>query len=198
VLQAPTFCIRLQLCPLLLFCGACNMQVRMPPLGHSLCVLTFHVDCHRLPDEASVPQLVAALQPNRARDHGGAPASGEVVLVQDSNSFFAYEPILKALQATTDLPLAHHLLPTLSSQAAAAEAAESSSAAGLQSAAVTAVDVPAYLAGGNVRYDLRLLLDDGKLNQLPEAEQTRWVLFVQAWWAWFVCCLGLFRLGGNG
>jgi hypothetical protein len=37
----------------------------------------------------------------------------EVVLLQASNSFFAYEPILKALQRMTVLPMAHYLVPGL-------------------------------------------------------------------------------------
>jgi hypothetical protein len=37
----------------------------------------------------------------------------EVVLLQASNSFFAYEPILKALQQMTVLPMAQYLVPAL-------------------------------------------------------------------------------------
>jgi hypothetical protein len=141
-------------------------------------------------------QLVAMLQPTgRRQGPGKAPAtSGEVVLVQDSNSFFAYEPILKALQATTDLPLAHHLLPALASQAAAAAASKleevertpsvfsifkqafrAPAAAPQRAAAATPVDVPAYLAAGNVRYDLTILLDRGRMELLSEAERFRYV-----------------------
>jgi hypothetical protein len=37
----------------------------------------------------------------------------EVVLLQARNSFFAYEPILKALQRMTVLPMAQYLVPGL-------------------------------------------------------------------------------------
>jgi len=42
-----------------------------------------------------------------------AAGAHEVVLLQASNSFFAYEPILKALQRLTSLPFAQYLIPAL-------------------------------------------------------------------------------------
>ncbi|KAG2490737.1 hypothetical protein HYH03_010892 [Edaphochlamys debaryana] len=38
-------------------------------------------------------------------------SGGEVVLVQEHNAWFAYEPLLRALQGMTSIPLARHLVP---------------------------------------------------------------------------------------
>lgn len=40
-------------------------------------------------------------------------SKSEVVLLQASNSFFAHEPILKALQRLTMLPFSGYLIPAL-------------------------------------------------------------------------------------
>jgi hypothetical protein len=97
--------------------------------------------------------------------------TNEVVLLQDANSFFGYEPILKALQATTDLPLARHIVPCQPAGAAAAAAG---------AAAVPEVAVPAYLAGGSTRYDLTLLINEDRISLLDAAEQARRVFRVHA------------------
>jgi hypothetical protein len=146
----------------------------------------------RVPKASSFQMLLDVLQPRRQQHHqqrggqqqargtGVPDASSEVVLVQDSNSFFAYEPILKALQAATDLPLAHHILPSLPSvpgDGAGAAVAAAAAAAGPSSAApagVKRVEVPAYLAGGDVQYDLTLLLDRERMGLLTKAERARY------------------------
>lgn len=45
-------------------------------------------------------------------------AMSEVVMVQENNSFFAYEPILRALQSMRTVPLARVLVPGLLAGAA--------------------------------------------------------------------------------
>ncbi|EFJ49576.1 hypothetical protein VOLCADRAFT_89933 [Volvox carteri f. nagariensis] len=49
----------------------------------------------------------------RQQQHGwgGGGGGGEVVLVQEHNSFFAYEPVLRALQGIKTIPLAQYIVP---------------------------------------------------------------------------------------
>lgn len=50
--------------------------------------------------------------------HAPARRGGGVVMLQSSGSFFAYEPVLKALQRMEHLPLQQHLVPPLPGAAA--------------------------------------------------------------------------------
>lgn len=66
-------------------------------------------------DPALWEELVASLmglgqgqaqgQPRGAGSCGGGPVGGEMVLLEAHGSFFAYEPILKALQGITETSL---------------------------------------------------------------------------------------------
>ncbi|KXZ55298.1 hypothetical protein GPECTOR_3g433 [Gonium pectorale] len=87
---------------------------------------------------------------------GVASGGGEVMLVQDKNSFFAYRPILAALQAMANdpLPLAEHLLP-------------SCRPAGVER---TKPEPPAY---DDAHYDLSSLADPSKLDGMGDLEAAR-------------------------
>jgi hypothetical protein len=156
---------------------------------------------------------MATLQPSLQRGSDRLATSSEVVLVQDSNSFFAYDPILKALQAATDIPLAHHILPSLAARAPEQQAGQKQDlmarirlrmqGLGLEglpdavvgAAAVTRMEVPAYLAGGNACYDLTLLLDKSRMAQLPAAEQIRSVR--EAMYMWACAITGILKVGST-
>ena len=95
-------------------------------------------------------------------------------------SFFAYEPILKALQSMRSIPLAQHLLQQLPSSAADSAAGSNPSTAmqSMQAALARPLDpieLPAYLesAARPGRLDLRCLLDKAKMDDLPSAERQR-------------------------
>ncbi len=52
----------------------------------------------------------------------GGKLPGHTVMLQSSGSFFAYEPILKALQSTQTMPLADYIAaPKLSADSSGAE-----------------------------------------------------------------------------
>ena len=88
----------------------------------------------------------------------GKPAPTPTASTQENNSFFAYQPILAALQgaAGRTLPLAQYLAP--------AEGAQPRD-----------VEVLAYLADARRTLSLTKLCDEGKLRGLPELEAQRWV-----------------------
>ena len=94
-------------------------------------------------------------------------------------SFFAYEPILKALQSMRSIPLAQHLLQQLPSSAADSAAGSPTSALQSMQAALARpldpIELPAYLesAARPGRLDLRCLLDKAKMDGLPSAERQR-------------------------
>lgn len=83
-------------------CGACNLNNCQPTLD--LC-LPPAMHLHRMCGEPVTAELMAAVL-GRQRLGG----KKEVVMVPAAGSFFAYEPILKALQATHPLPLAKYIL----------------------------------------------------------------------------------------
>jgi len=87
---------------------------------------------------------------------GAVPLGGgsEVLILQASASFFAYEPILKALQTAAPLPLAHALLP---------------GAAGGDAAAQT----PAFAVERGMRYDLSCLLTEEGAAGLRDEQRDR-------------------------
>jgi hypothetical protein len=74
----------------------------------SLCICSL---CHASRDNELLVQACLG--------RGQFSGAREVVLLQASNSFFAYEPILKALQQMTVLPMAQYLVPGLAGPGAA-------------------------------------------------------------------------------
>ena len=64
----------------------------------------------------------------------GAKLPGHTVMLQSSGSFFAYEPILKALQSTQTMPLADYIAaPKLSPDSSGAEPSTSGRTVGAPS-----------------------------------------------------------------
>ena len=90
----------------------------------------------------------------------GGLGGGEVVMLQASTSYFAYEPILSALQTAAPIPLAHALLP-------APEGAGGGGGAGRTQA-------PAFACEPGVRYNLSCLLDPQRKELLSAAQLDRW------------------------
>lgn len=86
----------------------------------------------------------------------------EIVLVQDGNSFFAYEPFLKALQKIQTLPLAQHLLLQMHEGSEAAVRKE-------LSRAPSSLQLPAYLEG-TPSIDLNCLADQKKMASLSPSK----------------------------
>ena len=61
----------------------------------------------------------------------GGKLPGHTVMLQSSGSFFAYEPILKALQSTQTMPLADYIAaPKLSPDSSGAESSTAGRAGG--------------------------------------------------------------------
>ncbi len=61
----------------------------------------------------------------------GADLPGKAVMLQASGSFFAYEPILKALQSSHNMPLAHYVAAaTLKPEPADADSVHTQSSSG--------------------------------------------------------------------
>ncbi|GBF88382.1 hypothetical protein Rsub_01094 [Raphidocelis subcapitata] len=142
--------------PALLFGVVCQRDVQQlapagngrPRLGIMLCGDPFD---ERLLDACMGAQL------------GGG---SEVILLQASASFFAYEPILKArarrpaqrctaLQSSAPIPLAHALLPGADGDAASAR---------------QRVEPPAFAAEPGTLYDLSPVLDGDRSQGLTEAQ----------------------------
>ncbi|GAX83659.1 hypothetical protein CEUSTIGMA_g11084.t1 [Chlamydomonas eustigma] len=106
----------------------------------------------------------------------------EVVLVQDNNSFFAYEHILKAIQAMRTLPLARHLLPQH-----LPEVGDSNSKVSVASTKIlhdalsqqpqnkpAVMDLPVYLEEQlGSKLDMSCLIDENKISKLPDSDQRR-------------------------
>lgn len=87
-------------------------------------------DCHSLCHAARDHGLLVQACLGRAQFQGAQ----EVVLLQASNSYFAYEPILKALQQMTVLAMAKYLEPGLAGEGTDSwEAGEKPGKAGLLS-----------------------------------------------------------------
>lgn len=107
----------------------------------------------------------------------------EVVMLPAAGGFFAYAPILKALQATHPLPLARYILH-LQQQHPAATAppvcgqvlqALPSAGAGCPGHSLSrAVDVPAYMAAPQSVYDFTPVVAQEKLKGLPSSDIARY------------------------
>lgn len=128
-------------------------------------------------------------------------ANGEVILLQENNSYFATEPILKALQSMNAVPLARHLVPAerqpqeqlqppqqqqllqlqlqqlrISSGAAGSSALSSDAVPTSVSGTVARhVDAPMYL-GDQALYDLRPVAAKERLDLLDKEDAKRYVL----------------------
>ncbi|KXZ53505.1 hypothetical protein GPECTOR_7g955 [Gonium pectorale] len=112
-----------------------------------------------------------------------AAGSGcEVVLVQEHNSFFAYEPVLRALQSMSVIPLARHIVPGCEEPRSPTQTGSRAAAALLgfsrsqqpppQPHAPELPELPAYLADSPV-VDLRHIADRERVMQLPAQERSR-------------------------
>lgn len=122
-------------------------------------------------------------------------ANGEVILLQENNSFFATEPILKALQSMNAVPLARHLVPaerlthglvqqqlrqqqqtflsgTGTSALMLGAVSSSTSTSTYGQTAAQLVDAPMYL-GDKALYDLRPVAAKERLELLDKEEAER-------------------------
>ncbi|GIM16879.1 hypothetical protein Vretimale_19458 [Volvox reticuliferus] len=84
---------------------------------------------------AAAQQLRASGQWRRQGQQQPERGGSEVVLVQEHNSFFAYEPVLRALQAKGNIPLAQYIAPGADVDANAADAAADADANATDAAA---------------------------------------------------------------
>ncbi|KAG2495159.1 hypothetical protein HYH03_006767 [Edaphochlamys debaryana] len=110
-----------------------------------------------------------------------AGAGRELVLVQEHNSFFSYEPVLQALQGIQEIPLAHHLVPgcepPLPADSPTTSPGPASAASASASAASTCAPpapplLPAFWADWPW-VDLRHAADRARILALPEPERVR-------------------------
>jgi hypothetical protein len=115
----------------------------------------------------SQPLLAAVL----GRQHLGGGA--EVVLLQASNSYFSYEPILKALQSKAPVPLGRYILQDRTASA-------DSAAAGFGTVAkeVDVPAVPAYAADPDLLWDLTCILTKDQKAKATQQQLQRWVVGV--------------------
>lgn len=99
----------------------------------------------------------------------------EVVLLPAAGGFFAYEPILKALQSAHPLPLARYILqhPTATAGNSRVALGQPMLIHGDLVGGTAQVQVPAYIAGPNSRYDLSLLISQENLEKLSAAQIAR-------------------------
>ena len=104
------------------------------------------------------PNLLRAVL---GREHLGAGA--EVVMLQASSGFFSYEPVLKALQFKTPIPLGKYILQ---------DGLQGSSSAGSSPTSMLP-DVPAYAAAPHCTYDLTSCLETEQLAALTADQRSR-------------------------
>lgn len=115
------------------------------------------------------PVLAAVL----GRQHLGGGA--EVVLLQASNSYFSYEPILRALQSKAPVPLGRYILQDRTASADSA-AAPATAGFGAVSRDGEVPAVPAYAADPDLLWDLTCILTKEQKAKATRQQLQRWVL----------------------
>ncbi|GLC70653.1 hypothetical protein PLESTF_001018400 [Pleodorina starrii] len=111
--------------------GRPMVGIRLVKAGDHEALLGAWLDWEGGPVGSLLPGAAAAAARARTAGGGGGGSVGgggggggsEVVLVQEHNSFFAYEPVLKALQGITTIPLAPYIVPGAAADDLAADAA---------------------------------------------------------------------------
>jgi hypothetical protein len=114
------------------------------------------------------PNLLRAVL---GHEHLGAGA--EVVMLQASSGFFSYEPVLKALQCKTPLPLAKYILQDGLQGSSSSSISAGAASSGSSSSGLVVPEVPAYAASPFCTYDLTSCLEDEQLHALTADQRTR-------------------------